>query len=161
MKLRMSACIEVPKEKVWQILSDVSNVNLWVDTIQSAYCEDGKTSGVGTVRVCLLKGNMNIKEKWIEWDEGHSYTYQTANVMLIKYATNKWSVETENGKSLLITESEIIFKGGFFGRILEPLMYFLFKRMGAQSLAAFKYLVEVGRPYEGTYSHLPRVPMIC
>ena len=61
MKLSMSACIEAPKEKVWQVLSDVSNVNLWVDTILSAHCEGDKTSGVGTVRVCSLKGNMSIK----------------------------------------------------------------------------------------------------
>jgi hypothetical protein len=33
--------------------------------------------------------------------------------------------------------------------------------MGADALAAFKYLVENGKPYEGKHSSLPRVPVTC
>ncbi|NOX91377.1 MAG: SRPBCC family protein [Gammaproteobacteria bacterium] len=161
MKMKMSACIEAPKEKVWQILSDVSNVDLWVDPIISAHCETDKKRGVGMIRVCQLKGNMTVREKWVKWDEGNSYTYQAFGAPLIKSARNTWSIESVNGKTLLVTESEVVLKAGIFGRLLEPLIYLVTKKMGADSLAAFKYLVEVGRPYEGKFSGLPRVPVVC
>ncbi len=80
---------------------------------------------------------------------------------MIKSAKNKWSVKSVNGKTLLTTESEVKLKGGIFGKLLEPLMFFLTKKMGINSLAAFKYLVEVGRSYEGKFSNLPKAPIVC
>jgi len=52
-------------------------------------------------------------------------------------------------------------KGGPFGRLLEPIMALAFRRMGSNSLAAFKYLVENGRPYAGKHSDLPRAAATC
>ena len=161
MKLKLSACIKAPKEKVWQVLSDVSNVHLWVGPILSAHCEGRQTRGVGTTRVCQLQGNMQITETWIAWDEGHSFTYQTFETAWMKSAKNTWSMEAINGDTLLTTESEIILKGGIVGKLFEPLMLMMSKSMGANSLAAFKHLVEVGRPYKGNFSSLPRVPIEC
>lgn len=161
MKLKMSACIEAPKEKVWQVLSDISNVGSWVDPILSAHCENDKRSGVGAIRVCHLKGNMTIKEKWVEWDEGKSYTYQGYGAPFLKSAKNKWSIKPYKGKTLVTTESEVELKGGIFGKLLEPLLFFFTKKMGANALAAFKYLVETGEPYEGKHSTLHRVPTAC
>ncbi len=161
MKLKMTACIEASKEEVWGILSDVTNVSLWIAPILSARCDSDKKRGVGTERICQLKGNMTINEKWIEWNEGVSYTYQVFGSPLIKSAKNKWSVESMNGKTLLTTESEVQLKGGLFGKLLEPLMSLASKRMGANSLAAIKYLIENGKPYEGNFSALPKVPAVC
>jgi len=161
MKLKMSACIDAPKEDVWRILSDVSNVNLWVDPILSANCETDIERGVGTVRVCKLKGNMTVRERWTAWNEGHSFSYQTDEIYFFKSAKNKWSVISENGKTLVTTESEVVLKGGLIGKIFEPLMYLVSKKMGADSLAALKYLVENGSPYKGSFSKLPRVPSVC
>ncbi len=67
----------------------------------------------------------------------------------------------ENGQTLLTSQAEIVLKGGIFGKLLEPLMYQMSKRMGANALAAFKYLVENGKPYKGKHSSLPRVPIAC
>ena len=161
MKLRMSACIKASKEKVWETLSDVTNIDLWVEPISSSHYESDKTSGVGTVRVCNLKGNITIKEEFIAWQEGESYTYQAYGAPLIKSAKNRWSIESMNGKTLLISESEIEIRGGVFGKLLTPLMYLMSKRMGTNSLAAIKYLIETGRPFEGKVATLPRVPMVC
>lgn len=68
MKLKATACIEAPKEKTWEYLSDVSNTNLWVDSIIASSCEGIQTRGVGTVRVCHLHGNRSAKEKFVAWD---------------------------------------------------------------------------------------------
>ena len=157
----MSACIEANKEQVWKVLSDISNVNLWVAPIISANCEGDIERGIGAVRICKLKGNMTIKEKWVEWDEGNSFTYYAEEIALIKSANNKWTVKSDKGKTLIITESNVILKGGILGKILESLMYLVSKKMGAESLAALKYLVETGKPFESNFSKLPRVPIVC
>ncbi|MFK5894764.1 MAG: SRPBCC family protein [Pseudomonadota bacterium] len=161
MKLRMSACIEAKKDQVWKVLSDISNVNLWVDPIISANCEGNIKHGVGTIRTCKLKGNMTIREKWVEWDEGNSFTYHAEETSFFKSAKNKWTVKSEKQKTLVITESEVTLQGGIFGKIFEPLMYLVSKKMGAESLAALKYLVETGKPFKRKFSKLPRVQIGC
>jgi len=161
MKLVMTACIEAKKEQVWRILSDISNVSLWVDPIVSASCEGDIKQGIGAIRVCQLKGNMTIREKWVEWDEGNSFTYHAEETVFFKFAENKWTVKSDNGKTLVTTESRVVLKGGIFGKILEPLMYIVSKKMGAESLAALRFLVETGKPYEKKFSKLPRVSIAC
>ena len=64
----------------------------------------------------------------------------------------KCFLKAKNGKTLLTTESEVVLKGGIFGKILEPLMLLISKKMGSDALSAFKYLVENGQPYEGKHS---------
>ena len=161
MKLKMSACIEAPKEKVWQVLADVTNVSQWVAPILSARCPGDKTGGIGTVRTCELKGSISVVEEWIAWEEGSSYTYQAHGFPLMKWGRNTWSVEAVDGKTLLTTEAEVEIKGGIFGKLLEPLMRSLSNRMGEESLAAIKYLIETGQPYTGKFSSLPRAAMSC
>jgi len=161
MKGNISVCIEAPKEKVWDVLSNIPDIHLWVESIASAHCEGNKEYGVGTVRVCRLKGNMEVKEKIIDWRDGDSFTYETNNFLMMKYAKNRWSVKTENKKTLLTSETVIILKGGFIGKLFEPLMAMLLKKMANETLAGIKYLVETGQPYKGKYSSLPKIPVVC
>ena len=161
MKLKSTACINAPKEKVWQVLSDVANIDSWVDPVLSAYCQHDQTSGAGTVRICSLKGNIKIEEYFIAWDEGNSFTYEAIGAPLIKSAKNTWSVEPVNGKTLVTTESEVQLKGGIFAKPLAPLLMLWSKRVSGDSLAALKYFVETGHPYQGKLSKLPRASTTC
>ncbi len=161
MKLKMTACINAPKEDVWRVLADVENVHLWIDPIISASCENDETVGVGTVRTCKLKGNIAIREEWIEWMEGQSYKYKAVGAPLVKSAENTWSIKSEKGKTLLTTESTVELKGGILGKCLDPLMRIMSKRMGSDSLAAIKYLVENGQASKMKHSKLPRAAISC
>lgn len=77
-------------------------------------------------------------------------------------AHNVWSVHPEDElQALLTTVAEVELKGGYFARLLEPIMATAFGRMAPNSLAAFKYLVEKGHPYEGRYTDLPTAPATC
>ena len=161
LKGKVSVCIEAPKEKVWKVLSDVLNIHLWTEAILSIDSESEKCTGIGAVRICNLKGNMHVKEKFIAWDEGTSYTYEAGSILFMKSAITTWSVKFENEKTLLTSEVEITLKGGIFGKLLEPLMDLIISRMGPQTLASIKYFIEVGKPYEGKYSRLPKIPLTC
>lgn len=161
LKMVGTACIEAPVEKVWKVLADVKNISQWSEAVISAEISSPIRSGIGMERVCRLHNNITITERWIAWDEGHSFTYEGFNLPLVKSAKNTWSLHTENGKTLLQTHSEVVVKGGLLGRLLEPLMKIMANKMGGDALAAFKYLVEHGKPFEGKHSILPRVPINC
>lgn len=160
-RMKGSVCIESSASVVWSALADLEKVPLWVEPIREAHCEGDTRRGTGAIRVCKLKGNMTIKEKWVAWDEGKSFTYVAYGMPLIKSAKNTWTVKPENGKTLLTTDAEIEFKWGIFGKLLELALGSGMRRMGPPTLAAFKYWVENGRPYEGKHSSLPVAPAAC
>jgi hypothetical protein len=56
---------------------------------------------------------------------------------------------------------EVELKGGYFGRLLEPVMAAVFQRIAPSPLAAFKCLVENGPPYQGRHSDLPAAAATC
>ncbi len=117
--------------------------------------------GVGAERTCELAGNRIIREQWVAWDEGRSFTYEGFGIPLMKHARNRWSVIPHGNISLLTSEAELVIKGGFVGRILEPLLRPLMQRMAPNALAGFKYLVEQGHPYPGKAAELPRPAATC
>lgn len=161
MRLVNSVCIEASTEAVWKALSDIENVTLWAEPILEAYCNSDIKRGVGAERTCKLRGNMTVREKWTHWQEGNSFTYIGYGVPMIKSAKNTWAIRSENDKTLLINETEIEFQGGVFGQLLEFVMGSSMRRMGPRTLAAFKYWVKNGYPFEGKHSSLPIAPVSC
>jgi hypothetical protein len=161
-KLFASVCIDAPAAAVWEKLARLEDIQLWSDVIRHATCEGDLSCGVGAERTCELVGNLTIKERWVAWDEGRSFKYEGSGIPLVKHASNLYSVRSEGAQqSLLTTEAEVELKGGIFGKLLEPIMAVILRRMAPNSLAAFKYLVENGRPYAGKHSELPRIPATC
>lgn len=141
------------------MLSDLEAIHLWVEAIQHSRCPT-QTRGVGALRVCELK-QATIHETIVEWDEGRSFMYRGSGAPMMKSATNRWSVEACGNQTLVTSTAEVVLKGGFMGSLLEPLVRTLATRLGRQSLAALKYLVEHGHPYPGKSRELLPAPAIC
>jgi carbon monoxide dehydrogenase subunit G len=148
MKVQGSVCIDAPVETVWAVLSSLESIQLWVRSIRHSSCPEA-SRGVGAVRICELE-QATIHETIVAWDEGRSFTYRGEGAPLMKSATNTWSVEPRGTQTLVATSAVVEFKGGVFGLLLVPLAKVMSARLGAQSLAALKYLVENGQPYVGT-----------
>lgn len=160
-KMKVTACIDASPAATWKVLSDLESISLWSEPVLRAECKGERKQGIGAERICHFGKKVMITERWVAWLEGESYTYEGFNLPLVKSAKNTWSVKEESGKTLLTSESCIVLKGGLLGRLLEPLMLFVSKKMGSDSLSAFKYLVENGKPFEGKHSLLPRVCALC
>lgn len=154
--LRASACIEAPAQDVWVRLASLEDIQLWSDAVVSAHCQGSRSRGVGAERTCTLVGGRTIREHWLAWDERRSFQYEGRGIPLVKRARNRWSVLPQGAQSLLTSEAEVELRGGAFGRMLEPLMGVLMRRMAPSALAGFKYLVENGQPHGGRASQLPR-----
>jgi carbon monoxide dehydrogenase subunit G len=159
LKMTSSACIDAPPSAVWAVLSDLEAIHLWVESIRRSYCP-AQNRGVGALRVCELK-QATIRETIIEWTEGRSFKYRGEGAPMMESATNLWTVVPHGNQTLVTSSAEVKVKGGFFGRLLEPLMKPVFRRLGAQSLAALKYLVEHGQPFSGHAQDLPPAPSLC
>lgn len=160
-KLHNSVCIEASAKKVWQTLCQLEDVQLWADAVLAARCEGDVKQGVGAERSCDLKGNITIKETWLTWQEGKSFSYEAKGVPMMRRATNHWSVQPEGEKTLLTSYAELELKGGIFGRLLEPIMAPQMRRMSPHALAAFKYLVEKGEAPSEKHAELLPIPSTC
>lgn len=158
MKMTSTVCIDAPPAQVWAVLSNLEGIHLWVRAIQHSYCP-GQSRGVGALRVCELK-QATIRETITQWDESRSFTYQGVGAPMMKRASNTWAVSEHEGKTLVTSTAEVELKGGVFGLLLSPLVRTMSTRLGAQSLAALKYLVERGEPYRES-APLPAAPVSC
>jgi hypothetical protein len=161
-KLSTSVCINAPASVVWERLAALEDIQLWSEPVLRATCDGPVARGVGAERTCELAGKLTIKERWIAWDEGRAFKYEGFGIPFVKRASNVWSVHPDGAQqALLVSEAEIELKGGLIGTLLEPAMLARMRRMGAQSLASFKYLVENGHPYKGHHADLPPAPTEC
>lgn len=158
--LRNSVCIEAPADRVWRYLSKVESIDHWVPAIRHARCDTDQTRGVGTVRICELK-KFHVREEFLEWEEGRSFKYRGTGAPMMAWATNRWTVEPMGEKTLVTSEAELVVKGGFFGRLLEPLVYVAVRLGLPNSLAPLKYYVETGEPFKGNPRHLPSADAVC
>ena len=160
-KLFASVCVEAPVEIVWARLARLEDIRLWSEAVLDARCEGPLSQGVGAERTCDLRGGITIRERWVAWNEGHSFTYEGVGVPFVAHARNEWSVQAECDQTLLTSHAEVVLKGGRLGRLLEPFVAYQLKRIGPRRLAAFKYLVEHGEPPRVKHAKLPRAATAC
>jgi polyketide cyclase/dehydrase/lipid transport protein len=159
--MQSSVCTEAPLHEVWARLANLEDIRLWSEAIVDARCAEGRERGVGAERTCRLRGAVVIQERWLAWEEGRSFTYEGVGVPLVSHARNAWTVRPEGERTLLVSEAQIVLKGGWVGKLPEPLISRQARRMGRRSLAAFKYLVENGVPAPPPHARLDPTPTAC
>jgi hypothetical protein len=160
-RLDSSVCIDARAPVVWAALASIEDIELWSEAIRDSRCDGPISRGVGAERTCELAGGITLRERWLAWDEGRSFTYEGVGLPLVARARNTWTVHAEGDQTLLTTQAVVVLKGGPAGRLLEPLLGLQFRRMGPRALAAFKYLVEHGEPPRLEHSKLPIAPAAC
>jgi hypothetical protein len=156
-----SVCIEARAEVVWARLARLEDIRLWSEGVLDARCEGALSQGVGAERTCDLRGGITIRERWLRWDEGRSFTYEGVGIPFVALARNEWSVHPQGNQALLTSRAEVALKGGPVARLLEPFVAYQSRRIGRRTLAAFKYLVEHGEPPVVRHAKLPRVATAC
>jgi Polyketide cyclase / dehydrase and lipid transport len=146
---------------VWSALARLEDIQLWSEAVVRARCDGKVRRGAGAERTCDLRGGITITERWVAWDDGHSFTYEGSGIPFVARAKNEWTVYPEGDRTLLSSRAEVVLKGGFVGRLFEPIVAHQFNRIGPRALAAFKYLVEHGEPPKVKHARLPRIPVAC
>ncbi len=158
--LEVSICIEAPIGRTWRWLADLEAISLWSAAVLRARCP-GERSGVGAERICDLRGGVVLRERWLEWEEGRSFTYEGRGLPLVERATNRWVLTAAGERTLLTSSSTVRLKGGATGRLLDPAIRLFARRTAARSFLPFKFLVEHGRAFDPSCDELGRVASTC
>lgn len=158
--LQATVCIDAPVATVWDYLARIEDIQLWSKGIISARAVPGHERGVGAERVCDVVGGITLTERWLAWDEGHSFSYEGHGLPGVRVARNTWTIEPHGTQTILRSEAFVQLKGGPFARLMEPVAKWQSVRMGQQALGAFKYLVETGQAPSDLSARLP-VPAAC
>lgn len=156
-----SVCIAAPVDDVWAQLVRLEDIRLWSEAVLYAHCPGPIAEGVGAERTCQLRGGIKISEHWLQWDNGHSFTYEGSGIPGVLSARNRWSVAPVGTQTQLRSLAEVQLKGGRLARLLEPLVARQTRRVGLRTLAAFKYLVEQGEPPPVRHARLVTAPATC
>jgi hypothetical protein len=157
----MSVCIDAPASEVWAQLARLEDIRLWSEAVVDARCEGVASRGVGAERTCDLRGGITVHERWLAWDEGRSFTYEGIGVPGVAQARNHWSVRPVGAQTVMTSEADVELKGARVTRLLEPIFARQVRRVGARTLAAFKFLVENGTSPRGPHRRLPRAAATC
>jgi hypothetical protein len=155
-----TVCIDAPHAAVWDHLARIEDIPLWSRGIISARTVPGHERGAGAERVCELAGGITLSERWTSWRDGVSFTYEGHGLPGVRTARNTWTVEPHGSQTILRSEAHVQFKSGTLGRLLDPVARRQARRMGRQSLGAFKCLVETGQAPADLSARLP-APAAC
>lgn len=103
-KITNQVQINVPKSKVWEIVSDFGNVSRWHPYITQSAITSSSDRGVGTERSSEGLQAGTLTEKVIAWDEGNSITYE----MTVKpLAMSMLSISGEGDQTLVTSDFQV------------------------------------------------------
>jgi len=128
--------VNVPAEKIWQVLEDYNNIEKFEMTIKSSASANEISSGLGAKRTCTFNDGSSLVEEIIEYQEGQGYKMDISNhSMPLKSMQSEMKVAPIDENSSEITMSaDFVVKGGSLGwvmgkLIMRPVMKGIFKKV--------------------------------
>ena len=110
-KLTHQVEINVPKNKVWEILADFGNVSKWAPIVTQSSAIGSSNQGVGAERSCEIVQMGTVTEKAVEWDEGNSVKYEVKGLPSVNSFFNKFSLRGEADQTVVTLEGEVDIAG--------------------------------------------------
>ncbi len=118
--------INVPKDKVWEIIADFGNAAKWAPIVTQSAIISSTNQGVGTERSCEVQQFGSVTEKVLDWDEGNSIRYEVKGSPLLNSLINELSLRGEADQTIVTVEGEADIPGteaerkGFQEQLNEP-----------------------------------------
>lgn len=70
-----SAVVHVSPQRVWKILSDISNLPKWIVGIKKCVIISKKRKGIGAIRLITFQDGSLLEEQIVTWNPGQSFSY--------------------------------------------------------------------------------------
>lgn len=128
--------VNVPAEKVWQVLEDYSNIDKFAMTIKSSASVNDISSGLGAKRSCTFNDGSSLVEEIIEYQVGQGYKMDISeHSMPLKSMKTEMKVTAiDENSSEIYMSADFVVKGGALGSvmgylIMRPLMKGIFQKV--------------------------------
>mgnify|MGYP000039692204 FL=1 len=128
--------VNVPAEKIWQILADFSSVEKFATTIDSSPIVGDITSGLGAKRLCTFNDGSSLVEEIIDYQEGQGFKMELSefSIPLKEMQAHMGVKEIDTNSSEIYMSADFVVKGGALGWLLghlvmRPVMKGVFKKL--------------------------------
>lgn len=128
--------VNVPSEKIWEVLNDFSSVERFATTIKSSPIVGDKKSGLGAKRLCTFENDSSLVEEIIDYQEGRSIKVEISDFALpLKSMHAEMGVEKiDANSSEIFWSADFVVKWGPIGWLLgflamRPVMKGVFTKL--------------------------------
>ena len=140
--------INAPKERVWEILSDLGSIYKWNPGVSHSYSTSEGGGGEGATRHCDIKSPLKgyLEERAFDWREGEGFKIDIYDTNFpLKRNVIQFSLHSEGGDTIVEVSPEYQLKFGVLGAVMDRLAFSRQFRQGIQGLLeGLKYHVETG-----------------
>ena len=147
---RVTATVEIDaaSERVWAVLADFGNINVFNPNLTKSYLTGPDRSGIGATRHCdLTMAGASIEERIVDWADGERYKVEiyegTRNPFSKAFATLSVQPLTDTRTATTMT-IEWRAKGGLFAGMLDKGLRGANRKAITGVLAGLKHHVETG-----------------
>ena len=128
--------VNVPAEKIWQVLEDYNGIEKFAMTIKSSASVNEISTGLGAKRSCTFNDGSSLVEEIIEYQAGQGYKMDISNhSMPLKSMQSEMKVTViDENSSEIYMSADFVVKGGPLGWVMgkllmRPVMKGIFKKV--------------------------------
>ena len=103
--VKRSVIIHCTKEKVWRMISNITNLPQWVSVIKKTVLKSKIKGGVGAIRDVILDDNTVLEEHIVDWQDGRSFSYVAVTGMPVRTYFATLSIKPRRRNSVALTWS--------------------------------------------------------
>ena len=123
-KVSASREMNVPAEKVWQVLADFGGIYKYHPGVETSPLLSENNEGLGARRICHFYDKSSVVEEVVDWSEGRKLTVELSEGSLpFKSARATFTIEPTGGEVSRVTLSmDFVVKYGPIGWVMEKAM---------------------------------------
>ena len=101
--VKKTITINASKEKVWQKISNIAGLPLWVVDVKKTTYLSKKKKNVGAIRKIMFADGNTIEEHVVAWKEGEYFTYIATDGLPLRAYVATLSIKSTNKKNVQLT----------------------------------------------------------
>ncbi|MGA7369098.1 MAG: SRPBCC family protein [Nitrososphaeraceae archaeon] len=111
--INFGTSINAPKEKVWEVLADISGIHKWAPLVNNSTAFTSNNKGLGCERSCEIQNIGSIHERVTEWNEGEGYRVEVAKIpnTPVKSGYTSWLLRSKGDQTVAEIESYFELEG--------------------------------------------------
>jgi hypothetical protein len=142
--LNEKIAISASQAAVWTVLEDFGGVAKWAPGMRRSKLVGSQATGNGTRRIMHHHLGFNFEEVVTRWEEGAGYSFEVYRAPYpMKNVRENWSLEHQDGLSLVRTQVTYDMHLDFAGRWLDSLLVqYIVRREMRSGLRGLRRYVE-------------------